>query len=243
MADFTETTNGGNLGSLLAHLKTKPKVHSGAPAMETWWLWCFFWPCLGSVCGLGCTPSRCTSNSEWCFWYCFLVSLYLKYGCKLLVGIIVCRRSLCSTCFPTRKYSGLNSSLRNRGDSVKNKYRNPAILKCFASCFICKQIFSFFFILESWHGKCYVFCPCPLNHKAAGLMLDHAAHRGTGRGKNLVLIKKKIGLKSLTFKAPQISTVSVSGTTVILKLGVCSNSLKICPCFSFLHPVGRKDDS
>jgi len=74
-------------------------------------------------------------------------------------------------------------------------------------------------------------------------MLDHAAYRGTGRGKNLVLIKKKIGLKSLTFKAPQISTVSVSGTTVILKLGVCSNSLKICPCFSFLHPVGRKDDS
>ena len=47
-------------------------------------------------------------------------------------------------------------------------------------------------------------------------------------------------LHPLTFKAPQISTVSTSCTTVTRKLGVCINSFRSCPWARSLQPkVGR----
>jgi len=41
---------------------------------------------------------------------------------------------------------------------------------------------------------------------------------------------------SPTFKAPQISTVSASCTTVTRKFGVCISSFRICPYCAFLQP-------
>lgn len=41
---------------------------------------------------------------------------------------------------------------------------------------------------------------------------------------------------SPTFRAPQISTVSASCTTVTRKFGVCISSFRICPYCAFLQP-------
>lgn len=42
-----------------------------------------------------------------------------------------------------------------------------------------------------------------------------------------------------TFRAPHSSTVSLSSTTVMRKLAVCSSSLKIRPLAIFLAPEGN----
>lgn len=78
------------------------------------------------------------------------------------------------------------------------------------------------------------------SHSAQTPIITLWLTEGSGEGR---IWPYKTILGWLTFKAPQISTVSVSSTTVILKLGVCINSLKISPWFSFLHPVGKKDES
>ena len=47
-------------------------------------------------------------------------------------------------------------------------------------------------------------------------------------------------LHPLTFKAPQISTVSTSCTTVMRKLGVCISSFRSCPWAGSLQPKVEK---